>query len=77
MRKDKEILEKVPTLKIGELITYIIATIIIFIVLLKKFPVNRPILEVVYNWEIPLRKIISILYYLNRLGLSLGIEIII
>jgi|GEM_PF-5985086 len=74
--EDKKIFN-VPFFKGGELITYIIAIIIIFIVLLKMFPINRLILEAMYNWEIPLRKIISIFDYVNRFGLSLGIVLII
>lgn len=75
--EDKKIFDNVPFFKGGELITYIIAIIIIFIVLLKMFPINRLILEAMYNWEIPLRKIISIFDYVNRFGLSLGIVLII
>lgn len=75
--EDKKIFDNVPFFKGGELITYIIVTIIIFIVLLKRFPINRPILEAMYNWEIPLRKIISIFDYVNRFGLSLGMVLII
>lgn len=75
--EDKKIFDNVPFFKGGELITYIIAIIIIFIVLLKIFPINRLILEAMYNWEIPLRKIISIFDYVNRFGLSLGIVLII
>lgn len=75
--EDKKIFDNVPFFKGGELITYIIAIIIIFIVLLKMFPINRLILEAMYNQEIPLRKIISIFDYVNRFGLSLGIVLII
>ncbi|MSS61465.1 hypothetical protein [Fusobacterium sp. FSA-380-WT-2B] len=75
--KDKKIFDNVPFFNGGELITYIIVTIIVFIVLLKMFPISRPILEVMYSWEIPLRKIIPIFDYVNRFGLSLGIIVII
>lgn len=75
--EDKKIFDNVPFFNGGELITYIIVTIIIFIVLLRNFPVNKTLLEAVYNWEIPLRKIISIFDYVNRFGLSLGIVVVI
>lgn len=75
--KDKKIFEKVPLFKGRELIFFIAITVIIFIVNLKNFPINKPILENLYNWEIPLKKILFVFEYVSRIGLSLGIVIII
>lgn len=75
--EDKKIFDNVPFFKGRELIIYIVAIIIIFILLLRNFPVNKTVLETVYNWKIPLRKILSIFDYVNRFGLSLGVVIII
>lgn len=75
--KDKKIFNDVSFFNGGELIVYIVTLIIILIVLLRTFPVNQIAVEAIYNWEIPLIKILFIFDYLNRLGLSLGIVAII
>lgn len=71
--KDKKVLNQLSILKIKELIVFIIIGIIIFIFLLKNYSINKPMLKYLYNWEIPLQKVSSILYYLNKLGITLVI----
>lgn len=74
--KDKKIFDEVSFFNGKELLFYIIITIIIFIVILKNFPIIKPTLENLYNWEIPLVKILNIFNYLSRIGVSLGLVLI-